>query len=122
MNERIKQLRKELGLSQEKFGESLGITGASVSRIESGVNNPSEPTLKLICSTFHVYYLWLTTGQGPMFENDDEARIDRIIEMGAPNAPAVWKAQIKAYAMLMTDEDWLIFRDMIDKIRSTKKE
>lgn len=122
MNERIQQLRKALGLSQEKFGARLGITGASVSRIEAGINNPSESTLLLICSTYHVYYLWLTTGQGPMLEDDIEARIDRIVEKGAPNADAVFKAQVKAYAAFLSDEDWIIFRDMVDQIRAAKKE
>lgn len=122
MNERIKLLRKTLGLSQDKFGSALGITGASVSRIESGINNPSESTLKLICSTYHVYYLWLTTGQGPMLEDDVAARIDRIVEKGAPNADAVFKAQVKAYAALMSDDDWILFRDMVEQVRRAKKE
>lgn len=122
MNERIKLLRKTLGLSQDKFGSALGITGASVSRIESGINNPSESTLKLICTTYHVYYLWLTTGQGPMLEDDVSARIDRIVERGAPNADAVFKAQVKAYAALMSDDDWILFRDMVEQVRRAKKE
>lgn len=122
MNERIKLLRKTLHLSQDKFGAALGITGASVSRIESGINNPSESTLKLICSTYHVLYRWLVYGEGQMFEDDREARIDRVIEKGAPNADAVFKAQLKAYATLLSDEDWIIFRDMVEKIRASKKE
>lgn len=122
MNERIKQLRKVLDLSQEQFGAKLGITGASVSRIEAGINNPSESTILLICSTYHVLYRWITTGEGQMFEDDKEARIDRIIEKGAPNADAVFKAQLKAYATLLSDEDWIIFRDMVEMIRAQKKE
>ena len=122
MNERIKQLRKVLDLSQEQFGAKLGITGASVSRIEAGINNPSESTVLLICSTYHVLYRWITTGEGQMFEDDKEARIDRIIEKGAPNADAVFKAQLKAYATLLSDEDWIIFRDMVEMIRAQKKE
>lgn len=122
MNERIKQLRKHLHLSQEEFGSRLGISGPSISKIESGINNPSESTLKLICSTYHVYYLWLSTGQGAMLEDDLMARIDRIIEMGAPNADAVFKSQVRAYAALMTEEDWIIFRDIVDKVRQTEKE
>ena len=66
--------------------------------------------------------MWLTTGQGPMLEDDLMARIDRIIEMGAPNADAVFKSQVRAYAALMTEEDWIIFRDIVDKVRQTEKE
>ena len=122
MNERIKKLRKELGLSQEEFGNKLGISGPSVSKIESGVNNPSESTLKLICTTYHVYYLWLTTGQGPIFEDDDQSRIDRIVEKAMPNADPYFKAQVKMYASLMTDEDWIIFRDIVEQVRNANKE
>jgi hypothetical protein len=57
-----------------------------------------------------------------MLEDDAAARIDRIIEKGAPNADAVFKAQVKAYAALLSDEDWIIFRDMVDQIRAAKKE
>lgn len=122
IGERIKLLRKELHLTQVQLGKLLGISGAAVSQIETNSSKPTEAALKLICSTYHVYYLWLTTGQGPMLEDDAAARIDRIIEMGAPNADPFFKAQVRAYAALMTDEDWIIFRDMVDKIRQTKKE
>ena len=122
MHERIKQLRKQLGLSQRKFGAALGISDTSISKIEAGINNPSERTLKLICSTYHVYYLWLTTGQGPMLEDDVMARIDRFAEMHSSIADAIFKARVRAYAALISDEDWITFRDMVDKIRQTKKE
>lgn len=122
MNERLKDLRKALHLSQAEFGKRIGISDAAVSKLEAGINSPSESTILLICSTYHVLYRWITTGEGQMFEDDKEARIDRIIEKGAPNADAVFKAQLKAYATLLTDEDWIIFRDMVDKIRAQKKE
>lgn len=74
LNERIKQIRKAKGLSQEEFGKHLMITKASVSRIESGLNNPSEQTIKLICNEFNVNKDWLLTGAGGeenMFIPDD---------------------------------------------------
>lgn len=90
MNERIKELRKELGLSQESFGERLKITKASVSRIESGINNPSDQTIKLICSEFHVNENWLRTGDGGIknmfkkdFPNDEYMAYATLIGNGA---------------------------------------
>lgn len=64
MNERIKLVRKKAGLNQEGFGERLRITKASISRIESGINNPSDQTIKLICSEFDINEDWLRTGEG----------------------------------------------------------
>ena len=45
INERIRKLRKELKVSQEAFGNKIGIKKASVSLIEKGINNPSEQTI-----------------------------------------------------------------------------
>lgn len=64
MNERIKLIRKEANLSQEDFGNRLSITKASISRLESGINNPSDQTISLICKEFNVNEDWLRTGEG----------------------------------------------------------
>lgn len=122
IGDRIKLIRKEFKLTQAQLGSLIGISDAGVGKIEANASKPTEAALKLICSTYHVYYLWLTTGQGAMLEDDLMARIDRIIEMGAPNADAVFKAQVRAYAALMTEEDWIIFRDIVDRVRQTEKE
>lgn len=82
MNERIKELRKTLKISQEEFGDRIGITGSGVSRIESGSNNIAERTVKAICKEFNVDYMWLTTGSGEMFVDTDDdfmEKIDRIM-------------------------------------------
>lgn len=64
MKDRIKAVRKKKHLSQEAFGNELGITKSSVSLLESGKNSPSEQTIKLICSAFKVNEDWLRTGAG----------------------------------------------------------
>lgn len=72
--ERVKEIRKALGLSQEAFGERIGISDPAVSKIEKGINIPSEQTIRSICREFNVDYFWLTEGIGnEMFiekEND----------------------------------------------------
>ena len=71
MNERIKQLRKELKLTQEEFSSKIGIGKSALSRIESGSNNPSEQTILFICQTFGVCRDWLEFGEGPMYQDAD---------------------------------------------------
>ena len=80
MNERIKALRKTLGLSQEQFGEKIGITKASISNIEKGNRNMSEQTLKSICREFNVNWAWLTEGLGDMFSDLPETLLDEVAE------------------------------------------
>ena len=81
-NERVKEIRKTLGLTLEKFGERIGVTRGSMSNIENGNRNLTEQMTKSICREFSVDYMWLTTGEGEMFiDNDDDfiERIDRIM-------------------------------------------
>lgn len=73
MNERVKELRKALGLSGEKFGENIGLNRAAISKIENGAVGVSESNVKLICLTYNVNEEWLRYGQGSMFnETKDE--------------------------------------------------
>ena len=66
MNPRIKQIRTEAGLSQRAFGARIGISGPSVTKLESGENNPSPQTIQLICHQFGVRKDWLLYGEEPM--------------------------------------------------------
>lgn len=76
MNERIKLLRKTLGLSGEKFGEKLGIKRSAVSDIERGRNNVSNQNIKSICREYNVNEDWLRTGNGEMFNTLDTISLD----------------------------------------------
>ena len=67
MNERIKELRKVLGLTLDKFGERLGVKKSALSKIERGENGDSEQMFKSVCREFNVNENWLRTGEGEMF-------------------------------------------------------
>lgn len=66
MNTRIKEIRKYFELSQREFADRLKIGTTAISKIESGVNNPSDQTISLICSEFNISENWLRTGEGEM--------------------------------------------------------
>lgn len=122
IGERFKRLRKELNLTQVQLGDVLGVSGAAISKIEANDSNPTEAALKLICSTYHVYYRWLVYGEGQMFEDDPQSRIARIIEKVAPNASDFFKSQVIAYGTQMSDESWEIFKTIVEQVRAQKKE
>lgn len=79
INERIYKLRKELSLSQDAFGEKIGIKKASISMIEKGKNNPSEQTIKSICREFNVSYAWLVEGIGETFIETDDVFLEALL-------------------------------------------
>lgn len=64
MKDRIKALRKELGLTQEKFSERLSIKRNTIAKYETGRNEPIDAVISLICKEFDVNEEWLRTGKG----------------------------------------------------------
>lgn len=54
MNERIKELRKNCGLSQLELATQIGCSQNTISKIEKGDTQPLADILKAICEFFHV--------------------------------------------------------------------
>ena len=67
MHERIKELRKALGLTQQKFADGMGVKQNTIAQYESGRNAPIDAVITLICRTYGVNEAWLRTGEGKMF-------------------------------------------------------
>lgn len=118
MNERLKILRKEKKLSQEEFGKKLGVTKASISRLESGINNLTEQMLKSICREFNVNYLWLTEGIGEMF-SDNESEIMARIDYIMTGENDIAKRTFKAFSKL-DESEWVVIEKIIDEIAEKK--
>lgn len=78
--ERIRELRKALGLSQDSFGKKLGVTGTAVSRYEKGERSLTEQMALSICREFRVNYHWLMYGDGEMFAGTPQSVVDEIAE------------------------------------------
>lgn len=124
MNERLKEVRKTLGLTQSEFGKSLGISNTAISKIEKGENNVSESNIISICREFGVNEEWLRTGVGGednMFiklSAYDKAynRFGYVME----NASASKKAALTMLLELVyrtSDEEWDLIMKEIDEIK-----
>ena len=68
MNERIKKLRKSLGLTQQEFSDRIKVKRNTVATYEMGRSMPSDAAISLICREFNVNETWLRTGDGEMFK------------------------------------------------------
>lgn len=102
-NERVKEIRKSLGLTLEKFGERIGVTRGSMSNIENGNRNLTEQMTKSICREFSVDYMWLTTGDGEMFIDSDDDFIERIDRIMAGEDEA--RKNLFKFMLELSDED-----------------
>lgn len=89
-------------MTQEEIGTALGVTKASISRLESGVNNLTESMIKLICSEFNVNEDWLRTGEGEMFNEIPTDELDKLAEKYKLNPLA--KKIVESFVTLEEDE------------------
>lgn len=61
---RIKQLRKDLELTQKQFAAATGYTNIQIHLVESGKVKPSDKFLRKVSEAFDVSLEWLMTGVG----------------------------------------------------------
>lgn len=110
---RLRELRKEMGLTLEKFGKSLGVGKTAISKIENGENNLTDQMAKSICREYNVNYLWLTEGKGDMFTTTPESVVDELAE--DYRLDDIDKKIIEKYLEL-TDEQRKVIKDYIKSI------
>ncbi len=106
---RIKELRKSLGLTQEKFATQIGIKRNSLSQIESGTNSLSPQNMLLICKEWNVSEAWLRDGTGEMFVSSDRrqqlhAWADRVLA----DSPESFRFRFVNALSRLPDEWWVL--------------
>lgn len=119
--ERVKKVRKSLNLTLEKFGEKVGVTKQTVSRIENGVNNLTEQMIKSICREFNVDYIWLTTGEGEMFIKFDREEQLMIWANSALGDKENFKSRFIDILMRLSEEEWEWLEQKALELTSTSK-
>ena len=112
MNNRFKQIREKLNLSQEEMGEAIGITRSGISNIESGKRSVSERHIKLLRSAYNINEHWLRTGEGEMF-NPTNTSLDALAE--AHNINGLTRAIIEGLIM-MKPEHQAAFIDLVNTV------
>lgn len=117
MNTRIKELRKLLRLTQDKFAQSINISRSNLSAIENGSINITNRNIKMICSTHDVNEKWLRTGEGEIFDfNSEDDELDILIgTFFAENDP--FKKRVIRTMLSWDDDEWIFLKRFIDKIK-----
>lgn len=108
---RVKKVRLRKGISQEQFGEIIGIKKAAVSKIENGENSLSKGNLLAICRQFNVNKEWLINGNGEMFTpKSKEDEIRNFFENAISSNSDIAKIQRKFISTLVSldEEEWIV--------------
>lgn len=81
-NERIKAVRKALGISQRDFADGIYLSHSFYAKIETGTRNPNKRVYELISNKYKVNKDWLIIGKGDMFcDTPPDAELLQITEI-----------------------------------------
>lgn len=118
LHDRIKAVRlaQKPKLSQSDFGAKIGVSGAAISRLESGDRAITEQNIKSICREFNVNETWLRTGEGEMFQ--PKSRNDELLDYArriADGNPGSIQAKILTAMTRLTDAQWEILAQVAEQ-------
>ena len=114
MNERIKELRKALKLTQQEFADRLNIKRGAIANYEVGRNEPIDAVISLICKEFNVNEEWLRDGTGDMFRAEEENSIIAKATMLLGEKDPLFEAFIDTYSKLTPKNREILYQFMAD--------
>lgn len=119
--ERVKRIRKEKDLTLEKFGEKVGVTKQTISRIENGINSLTDQMVLSICREFSVNGEWLRNGTGEPFiqvtpYEKTYNRFGYIMKNSSPSKKAALSVLLELLYNV-PDEQWDMIMKQYDEIK-----
>ena len=78
IGERVRLLRKELGLNQSQFAEKIGLKQAAIGLYENNQRGVADRIILLICEKYSVREEWLRDGIEPMFVESDSTIVSQL--------------------------------------------
>ena len=117
MNKRLKELRRELRLTQQEFADKLKVPRNTIAGYEVGKSNPSDAAVNNICREFNVNEEWLRTGEGEMFKSlDREAELAIMIKQLLDEDENSFKAKLLSVLAHLTEDQWELLADIAQKM------
>lgn len=109
MQERIKEARQALGLTQTEFGQRIGVKGNTITGYERGLRSPSDAVITSICREFGISEQWLREGRGEMLvsmtEDQELARFFGEITFAGEHS---FRRRLLRALSRMDDQQWAV--------------
>lgn len=121
MKDRIKKLRKELDLTQQKFADKLGVQRNTIAMYEMGKTTPSEAIILSICREFNVNEEWLRHGTGEMLvKQSPDEQIATFVGGLLKDEEDSFKRRLISGLCQLDEDGWSILENFIDSIQKKK--
>ena len=120
--ERIREVRKDLGLTLEVFSTKIGVTASTIGNVEKGRRNMSTQLRLSICREYNINENWLQTGEGEKFssENQNEKllnQLSKIITAGS----ADFRRRLISVLLQLPEEKWTVLEEIAEEIAKDAK-
>jgi transcriptional regulator with XRE-family HTH domain len=79
ISQRIGEIRKTLGITQQRLADELRISRSHISAMELNARKIPERVISLISFTYGVRESWLKTGEGTMFREGQDYKLEEVI-------------------------------------------
>lgn len=117
MAERIKLLRKALGLTQQEFSDTIKVKRSTLATYESGRNEPIDAVITLICREFDVNEKWLRFGTGEMFiEKTEDEEISEMLADIQLSGSGSFKHRLAVALARLDDDGWKWLEEFVNSI------
>lgn len=117
MAERIKLLRRALGLTQQEFSDTIKVKRSTLATYESGRNEPIDAVITLICREFDVNEKWLRFGTGEMFiEKTEDEEISEMLADIQLSGSGSFKHRLAVALARLDDDGWKWLEEFVNSI------
>ncbi|EPR10259.1 helix-turn-helix domain-containing protein [Ruminiclostridium papyrosolvens] len=122
MNERLKIIRQELGLSQESFGNSINLSRSHIASLENGLRELTDRTISDICRIYNVNENWLRTGKDKMFiQLDREEELSKWAgSLVSPNNDNEFMKKFVYVLSKLDVDDWKVLEKIVTLMAEDK--
>ncbi len=114
INDQMRKILDDKQMTQAEFARRIGITRSAFQKLLTGENNPSEQTIRVICSEFGVNRMWLTDGEGDMYV--EPVTDDLMIEEALAQRSEFIRAAFKA--ITRTPGGWEMLEQLAENIQA----
>ena len=122
INERIRELRERLNISQTEFAENLGSGRGIIKNIEEGRTLPKPQLIDLIARVFNVNRTWLETGEGEMFVEMSRAeKIGRFVSDVLEDEPDSFRRKLIDILIELDADGWQKLKEAADVLSGLKE-
>lgn len=109
IQDRLKTIRKELGLNQTEFAKRLSLKQSTISAMERNETAITDRTIKNICYEFNVSEHWLRTGEGEIFgQLTRNQEISREVTRVLKDEPESFRSRFIAALCRLDESDWQV--------------